>query len=408
MKAALLFVGDEVVDGLIENTNASFLVPFLASFGVDVDYVMEVRDELQMVRAALVFLKEFAQLVVVCGGLGPTEDGITRQAIAASLGRRLIFDEGLWTKIEGVLKRRGSVLREEHRRMAYVVEGGEYVDNPVGLAPALVVRERDRFVVALPGVPRELEELSKLVFPQLVGSGERAMEVMRFRLFGLKESEVNARAKEVLSGFAVRWGTVIRDGEVWLNVKVDPSQKDIVRAQVERVFGESLFGMNDDSLEVVVGRLLKEKGLSLAVAESCTGGLLANLITNVSGSSDYFKGGVVAYLEEVKAEVLGVSWEAIRKFTVYSHEVAKEMAEGVRRLLKSDVGLSTTGIAGPTGGTPEKPVGTVYVGFAFKDKVDSFEFRFNYDRIGNKIAFAKAALDVLRRYLEKDKGLCSS
>lgn len=173
----------------------------------------------------------------------------------------------------------------------------------------------------------------------------------------------------------------------------------MIEKQVRKAFGNDLFGIDDETLEVVVGKLLRGKGLSLATAESCTGGLLANLITNVSGSSDYFRGGVVAYLEDVKASVLGVSWDSIKKFTVYSHEVAKEMAQGVRLLIKSDIGLSTTGIAGPTGGTPEKPVGLVYVGLATKEGVESFEFKFNFDRVGNKKAFAKAALDVLRRYL---------
>jgi len=141
--------------------------------------------------------------------------------------------------------------------------------------------------------------------------------------------------------------------------------------------------------------------LTISVAESCTGGLLSNLITNVSGSSDYFKGGVVCYLEEVKADVLGVSWDTIKRFTVYSHQVAKEMASGVKKLMRSDIALSTTGIAGPTGGTPEKPVGLVYIGIATAAAVESFEFRFGYDRVGNKMAFSKAALDVLRRHLLK-------
>jgi nicotinamide-nucleotide amidase len=254
-------------------------------------------------------------------------------------------------------------------------------------------------VVALPGVPRELRELSSLVLQRLVGEKKMAGLVKIFKVFGLKESEVNALAKEILTAFSVKWGTVIKDGEVWVRVKADPSQMELIEKQVRKALGDNLFGVDDETLEVVVGRLLREKGLSLATAESCTGGLLANYITNVSGSSDYFRGGVVAYLEEIKASVLGVSWDSIRRFTVYSHEVAQEMAQGVRELMKSDIGLSTTGIAGPTGGTPEKPVGLVYVGLATKEGINSFEFRFNFDRIGNKRAFAKAALDVLRRHL---------
>ncbi|BAT71324.1 competence/damage-inducible protein CinA [Thermosulfidibacter takaii ABI70S6] len=399
MKSALLFVGDEVVEGLIENTNALFLKDLLNNWGVEVDEVVEVRDDLKLIKEALNYLLAFYDLVFVCGGLGPTEDDLTRKALSEALRLPLQFEGSLWDRIRSVLYKRGVVVREEHKRMAYIPEGADYIENPVGLAPALVIRKDKKVVVALPGVPRELKELSFLVLQKLVGEKKMDQLVRVFKIFGLKESEVNSLVKEIFTTFFVKWGTVIKDGEVWLRVKADPSQIELIEKQVRKAFGNDLFGIDDETLEVVVGKLLRGKGLSLATAESCTGGLLANLITNVSGSSDYFRGGVVAYLEDVKASVLGVSWDSIKKFTVYSHEVAKEMAQGVRLLIKSDIGLSTTGIAGPTGGTPEKPVGLVYVGLATKEGVESFEFKFNFDRVGNKKAFAKAALDVLRRYL---------
>lgn len=396
MRVSLLFVGDEVVDGLVENTNASFMKSFLASVGVKVEDVVEVRDDVSMISELLRFLSNYADGVFVCGGLGPTEDDRTREAVADFLGRKLVFVEEIWRDIRSKFEARGREPREEHKRMALIPEGARYVLSSRGLAPAFWVRDKI-LLAAFPGVPWELKELFPKVVGELCVMGSDFFKV--YKTFGLKESEVNTLVKEALGTLGVRWGTVIRDAEVWVNVKGNAKLEGLVDSVLRRALGENLFGMDDEELSRVVGRLLEERGLTLAVAESCTGGLLAHLVTNVSGSSEYFRGGVVAYLEEIKEKLLGVDKKDIENYTVYSHEVAQQMAEGVRKLLGSQVGLSTTGIAGPTGALPGKPVGLVYVGVSIDGRVDSFEFRFSYDRLGNKMAFAKAALDVLRRRL---------
>ncbi len=387
------------MDGIIPNTNAEYIKRELQNWGIAVAETAEVRDDLEMIAHTLDFLFLFSNCVIVCGGLGPTEDDVTREAVAKALGVRLVFNEDLWSLIKSRIESRGRGIRKEHEKMAFVYEEGGYIENPVGLAPALWVRKGERLVLLLPGVPEELRQLLPLAVKSLFKARGDGMEFRIFKTVGLRESDVNSAAREALSGLDVRWGTVIRDGEVWLNVKAGSGIMEMVEKRLREALGENLYGCDEETLEALVGKMLREKGLTLSTAESCTGGLLANLITNISGSSDYFKGGVVSYLEEVKVKLLGVSWESVKEHTVYSHEVAKEMALGVKRLTGSDVSLSTTGIAGPTGELPGKPVGIVYVGLAHDSEVESFEFRFNYDRKGNKMAFAKAALDVLRRYL---------
>ncbi len=400
MRVSLLFVGDELVDGLIENTNASWAKARLQLLGVGLCEMAEVRDDPSMIAALLDYMLDVSDVVVISGGLGPTEDDVTREAVSKALGRDLVFDEELWAGIEERLRQRGVAVKEGHRRMAMVVEGAKVVENPVGLAPGQILERGSKAVVLIPAPPAEFQAVFDLALERLGLKGD-GVRLKVYKLFGLKESEVNARLKDLLKAFPLRWGTVIDAGEVWINLKCPVELEERVEGILKSAFGEDLFGVGDETLPVVVGRLLREKGLSLSVAESCTGGLLASMITDVSGSSDYFAGGVVSYLERVKEAVLGVDPEVIRKHTVYSHEVARQMAEGVRRLMNTDLALATTGIAGPTGGTPEKPVGLVYVGLAHPKGVESFEFFYGYDRVGNKRAFAKSALDVLRRFLLK-------
>lgn len=402
MQIGVLVIGDEIVDGIIEDTNGPYISRFLSMFGLQVVEKIEVRDDEKLIKEALNFLATVCSGVFVCGGLGPTEDDRTREAVSAFLRKKLIFDEKTWENIKRKLAERGREPLPTHKRMAYIPEEAVVFQNPVGLAPAFLCEKGEKFVAALPGVPRELKALLPEVCKHLfMKKGDEMLKI--FKTVGLKESQVNELAREALAGLNVKWGTVLKDAEVWINVKLNRKELELVSSRLKEVFGLYLYGEDEETLEALVGKLLKQEGLTLSVAESCTGGLLANLITNVSGSSDYFKGGVVSYLEEIKAKVLKVREEDIEKYTVYSHEVAKQMAEGVRELMESDIALSTTGIAGPTGGTPENPVGTVYIGISSREGFTrTFRFNFNYDRLGNKMAFAKAALDILRRYLVKD------
>ncbi len=406
MQVGVLIIGDEILDGLIEDSNGPYISRFLSMFGSEVMEKIEVRDDEKLILESLNFLISFCEGVFLCGGLGPTEDDKTREAIASFTNRKLVFDEKVWNYIETKLKERGREPLPAHKKMAYVPEGAVIFENSVGLAPAFLCEKEGKFIIALPGVPQEL----KTFLPQICNylfmkRGDKMLKI--FKTFGLKESQVNELAKKALSGLDIKWGTILKDSEVWINVKLDKNDLDLVNSRLKETFGLYLYGEDDETLEGLIGKLLKKEGLTLSVAESCTGGLLSNLITNISGSSDYFKGGVVSYLEEIKNRVLQVKEEDIKKYTVYSHEVAKQMAEGVRKLMNSDISLSTTGIAGPTGGTPENPVGTVYVGISTNEFTRSFRFNFNYDRLGNKMAFAKAALDILRRYLIKDASVCS-
>jgi nicotinamide-nucleotide amidase len=406
-----LTVGDELLIGQIVNTNAARLGEALGLAGVTVARMETVGDDVGVIRRALERALDEAPLVVVTGGLGPTHDDVTVQAVAETLGRPVVFDPALMAEVEAKFAARGRPVRPAHRAFAERPEGFEALPNPKGMAPGLWgTRDDGRAVVVLPGVPHEMEAiLAAHVLPRAQAlAGGHAVLHRTLLTAGEGETALAERLgdlSDVLAGgttlaFLPGLGTV----RLRLSVRsADPAAAqatlDRATARLRRDLGDLVFGEDDDTLEGVVGAMLAARGLTLAVAESCTGGAVAARLTSAPGASRYFLGGVVAYGNAVKADRLGVEEAALREHGAVSEPVARQMAAGVRAALGADLAVATTGIAGPTGGTPEKPVGLVWLGYADADGTHAVRLQLTADRTANIALSTAAALNLVRRQL---------
>ncbi|MBI3564297.1 MAG: CinA family nicotinamide mononucleotide deamidase-related protein, partial [Elusimicrobia bacterium] len=339
--------------------------------GFDMAGEASVPDELEVIRTALKRALESADLVVVCGGLGPTFDDITREAACAALGRELSFDPRLWKVILSRFARYRIAVPEENKRQAMRVEGAEILANRNGSAPGQLIRARGRTLVLLPGPPTEMYPMFEAVLPKLARLHARGVHPASFsvRLSGVPESVADERLDPVRARWPkARFTILASGGEVSFHataLESSPAAARASRAKLRReilaAVGEFAHGEGDATLEKALGERLKHRKLSLAVAESCTGGLLGGRITSVAGSSSYFVGGVLSYSNAVKIRQLRVPSKMIVRHGAVSQECASAMARGVRKLLRSDLGVAITGVAGPGGGTQDKPVGLVFV-----------------------------------------------
>jgi len=408
MECETLAVGTELLLGQITNTNAAWIGEQLALRGIDHHRQVVVGDNLARIVAALQEALGRADAVIVCGGLGPTQDDITREAIAEVMGVELRRDGSLVDAMRDVFARRGREMPASNLRQADVPVGATPIRQRVGTAPGLICPVGDKVIYAVPGVPHEMREmLERAVLPDLESrAGERRVIVSRvLRVWGESES----RLAELL---APRMAALDETGDVTLAFlasgiegirvrltaagasapEVD-ARLDEEETQVRAILGDRIFSSADEPMEAVVGQLVEERGLTLAVAESLTGGLLASRLVTVPGASAWFRGGVVAYDSEVKFDLLDVP-----EGPVVSEACAKAMAAGARRRLGADLGLSTTGVAGPVE-QEGQPVGTVWLGMAVGDEVDAVQLRLSGDRDRIRQLSVTSALDRLRRRL---------
>lgn len=412
MKVFLLTIGDELLIGQTVNTNAAWVGEQLSLLGAEVVGSTTVGDEARAIRQALEHGFAEADLVVTTGGLGPTHDDITRQVVADVVGVPLEVDAALMGRIEDYYEGSGRAVPDAVRSLAEVPRGFEVLANPAGTAPGLWHRDEasGRTLVVLPGVPQEMKGLMhEHVLPRLQRRDDLQTTTHRTILTtGVTESSLQERIQDVVQ----RLGE-----EVWLaylpstsGVRLRITARGETRAAAEEKLDATeqalreridryIFGTGKETLEGVVARLFTERGLTVAAAESCTGGYLMHRLTYEGGASAFVRGGVVAYCNTVKEELLGVDVAMLADDGAVSEAVARQMAEGVRGRLDADVGVSTTGIAGPTGGTPDKPVGLVWIGYADALGSHAFSFRFTHDRQLNKELASTAALETLRRRL---------
>ncbi len=411
MGVEILTVGTELLLGQIVDTNAAFMAQRLAEAGIDLFFKATVGDNEGRIEAALREGLHRSDAVLCTGGLGPTEDDLTRDVIAKVLGRPLRLDEGVLAHLRARFAARGIPMAENNRKQAYVPEGAEVLPNPRGTAPGLYLTTPEgKVVVAMPGVPSEMRPmLTEQVIPRL---RERFRIVGRIRSRVLRTCGASESRVDHLIGDLFRSqrnptiGVLAHAGEIHVRLTAKGETEgeidgllDDLEGKLRQRIGPLIFGRDEEELEEVVGRLLRDRGLSLAVAESCSGGLVAHRITNVPGSSRYFDRGVVAYSNRAKTELLGVPPELVAAHGAVSPEVARAMAEGARRLAGADFGVGITGIAGPDGGTAEKPVGLTYIGLAWDGGSQATEHRFLSDRAVNKVRASQMALDLLRRRL---------
>ena len=392
------------------NLNAQFIAEALAEAGIGVDFITTVGDERGRIEAAFKLALERADVVVATGGLGPTEDDLTRGALSAALGRPLVLNEMVLERIRRRFAERGLPMSRNNEKQALVPDGAEPLENPRGTAPGLYIPVNRKAIAALPGVPSEMRPmLVEQVIPKLRGAFglQGSIRTRVLRLSGIAESRVDELIGDLMKA-SLNPAIVLlaHPGEVHICLSAKGgSGKEIegllqsLEEKIRERLQDFIFGVDEERLEEVVGRLLRSQGKKVAVAESLTGGLVAHRFTNVPGSSAYFERGVVAYSERAKEDLLGVPLRLIQEQGTVSREVAEAMAEGIRKRSGSDVGLGITGIAGPSRGTKDQPVGLVYIALSWEGGKAWKVYRFFGDREAVKLRASQMALDLLRRHL---------
>lgn len=407
MKACVLTIGDEILIGQIVNTNAAWIGEELTALGLEVVLSFTVGDHLPALLSAFQTAQEQADVVIITGGLGPTHDDITKLALAHFYNVDLCLNEAVLEQVESRFKRRNIEMPPSNRGQALVPQGFEAILNTAGTAPALI-RERDTsLVVALPGVPHEMKLFMKQnVLPLLqkkIGLGSRIQKTLL--AVGIGESSLQNLLEGLEEKLDEQTSLAFLPNLMSLRLRITCAGADapVRLAALEQWIrdraSDYLYGEGEETLEGAVGKLLSQEGLTIAVAESCTGGLISSTLTNTPGSSAYFLGGIVAYANEVKIATLAVQPLTLMEEGAVSQRTACEMAMGVRNALGVDIGLSTTGIMGPEGGTEEKPVGTVWIGLSTPTKTFAIKQSFGKDRLRNKERTLSAALNLVRKYL---------
>ncbi|MBP6872085.1 MAG: competence/damage-inducible protein A [Bacteroidales bacterium] len=414
MEAEIISIGDELLIGQVINTNASWMARRLAENGIRARNMVVVPDEAEDIRKAVDVAFGRSDVILVTGGLGPTKDDITKKVLCDYFGTRLVFHQPSFDNILRLFPTRASNLSPANRQQADIPENCTPVMNQFGTAPGMIFRKEGRILVSMPGVPFEMEAMmNNDVIPMLKKSANSDVMVCKTLLTqGVGESylsELIAVWEESLPenmklAYLPQPGIVrLRLNAYGDNRETLQEQIDFQSAKLEEIIPDLIFGYGDDTMEAVAGKLLREKGKSLSTAESCTGGYLAHLITSVPGSSDYFKGSVVAYANDIKMALLGVSEGSLARHGAVSEEVVREMALGALEKFNTDYAVSTSGVAGPDGGTPEKPVGTVWVAVASRLGATTKLFRLGDHRGRNIRRAALSALNMLRLELLKTK-----
>jgi nicotinamide-nucleotide amidase len=409
MNAEIIAVGSELLTPQRLDTNSLFLTEHLNNLGVEVVLKTVVGDDRERLAAAVRAAVARSQIVILTGGLGPTEDDVTRDAVAAALDRKLVFRADLLEWIEERFRRAGRQMAEINRRQAYVIEGAEAWRNDNGTAPGLWIEHNGRVVILLPGPPGELQPMFlRDCLPRLERLVPRQVIRTRvYRVAGMPESDLDQLISPVYRKYANPATTILAapgDIQIHLRARCETAEEAErllaeLGGQIEALLGERVYSRNGEPLEVVVGKRLRELGATLSVAESCTSGLLAARITDVAGSSDYFVGGFLVYADALKVRLLGVPVSVLEQYGSVSEPVAQAMAAGARERTGSTFALSVTGVAGPSGGTPAAPVGTVCIGLAHPEGAEARRHRFLGDRARVRAIAVQTALDLLRRRL---------
>lgn len=411
MKIELIASGDEIVGGKITDTNSSYLASKLTLQGYEVTRIHAVGDDIERIKSLLTECAVRADAVIFSGGLGPTSDDLTSEAVAMAAGVNLEFRENIWRAIEERFAKINLPLSPTNRVQAMLPEGAEVLHNSIGSAPGFLLHIDNTPCYFAPGVPRELYLMfDEQILPRLEKIRPDAGVYLTrvWRTFGATESGLGEMLQDLVDeNDPIRLSFRASFPEIRVGISVCAESIEIARGmldnvsgRVEEKIGQWVYSRDGASLPEAVGRLLKEKGLKLAVAESCTGGMIGEMLTTVPGSSDYFEGGIISYSNELKIKVLGVPAEIIDKHGAVSEECARAMAEGVRVVTGAQVGLSVTGIAGPAGGTPDKPVGTIWIACSTDSGVEVRGGAWpRGEREQIRLISAYAALDLVRRTL---------
>jgi nicotinamide-nucleotide amidase len=409
LTAEIIAIGSELLTPDRTDTNSLWLTEKLNSIGIEVKLKTVVGDDDARLEETIKDALRRSRVVIATGGLGPTEDDITRKIAARAMNRRLLLNEKVLEDIRARFLRMGRQMPEINSRQAMVIEGAEVLDNPNGSAPGMYLEHDGRNVALLPGPPREMQPMFEThVLPKLAAKAGDVRVVRRIlRVAGLGESAVDEKIAPVYTQYKNPQTTILfnrSEIEIHLTAQAKTESEaelllDGLAGQIEERLGQSIFAFRGETMEEVVGLRLAVGGFTLAVAESCTGGLISQRLTEVPGSSVYFMEGVVTYSNDAKIRSLGVDAELIEKHGAVSAEVAEAMAEGVRHRADTDFGVAVTGIAGPGGGTEEKPVGLVFIALSDDAHTEHRKLMIPGDRHLIRWCSSQAALDLLRRRL---------
>ena len=411
MRAEILCVGSELLLGQITDTNAVHIAQELARAGVDLHRKQTVGDNLDRIVDCIKGAMSRADVLIITGGLGPTTDDLTREGIAGALGVELEMHEDLADELRAFFADREIPMQETFLRQAYIPVGAQSFDNPTGTAPGVLYDNDGKLIFAVPGVPREMRAMmSETIIPTLLEKigGERMIIVSRvLRTFGVGESQLADEVEDILTSATNPTVAPLIFGNTEVHLRMTAKAKNEAEAtrlldemedRVRVRVGDKIFGRDDQHLPQVLVDMLSARGATVAVAESLTGGWLGSSMTEATGCSAVFLGGVVAYSPFIKEEVLGVSAADIEKYSVVSEQIAAQMATGVARAMNATYGLSTTGEAGPDPAT-DNPVGTVYIGLAHPKGVEVVKKQFHGDREAIRKRASLMAIDLLRRWV---------
>lgn len=407
IKAELLTIGDELLFGQIVDTNSQWMSVELSKAGIKVIRKTTVGDVEGEILTAFAEAESRADIVLITGGLGPTNDDLTKPCLVKYFNCELQIHEEALQEVTAFFASRGRALTELNRQQAALPACCEKVTNALGTAPGMWFHRNGKVFVSMPGVPHEMKAMmTNIVIPKLHATFKTpVIEHLVVRTIGIGESFLAERIAAWENSLPEHIKLAYLPGLSQVRLRLTAYGNDRAALQEENhawaerlkpLIGNHIFGLGDDDLEVVLGRMLKQRGLTISVAESCTGGHLAHMFTSVPGSSAYFKGGVVAYANEIKEKELHVNSDTILTYGAVSEQTVTEMAQGVRKVMGTDIGVATSGIAGPDGGTPEKPVGTVWIAYADKQKTITRKLQLSKDRLLNIKMSSVNVLNLIR------------
>lgn len=410
MKVEIMAVGTEVLMGDIVNTNAQYIARRLADLGIGVYYHSAVGDNSVRLKDSFALGFSRVELIIATGGLGPTKDDLTKETAAMYFNRKLILHEESYLMLRQYFEKQGREVSENNKKQACMPEDSVVLPNPNGTAPGCIIKEGHKILVLLPGPPREMKPMfENYVVPYLEKYQDGILVSKVLRICGIGEGHMVEKIAHIIDSQSnPTVAPYAKEGEVTLRITAKAENKveaekliEPMEREIRKVLGEDIYAVGETTLEDVVGELLVNKKLTISTAESCTGGMLSGRLINYPGISASYLEGVVTYSNEAKMKYLGVKEETLDRFGAVSEETAREMAEGIAKAAGTDIGVSVTGIAGPGGGTEDKPVGLVYVGLYIKGKVEVKKLNLNGDRQKVRNRTVITVLDWIRREISK-------
>ena len=412
MNAYLISIGDELLSGQTVNTNSAFIGNALSEIQIDVVKSSVVGDDYKDILVEFEQAFKKADLVIVTGGLGPTHDDITRKCIVDFFKTDLVSDKEVLADIKNLFSKREREVKEIHESQALIPKIASVIRNHRGTAPGNWIEKDNKIFISMPGVPFEMQGMMEsFIVPklaELLKNTSTFKEVKSLLTTGIPESQLYEKLGDIQKLIGKNAKLAFLPNQFGVKMKISASgstQEEAhniiteIEQKIRSNVGRYIYGCNQELLEEIIAKLLRERGLSLSVAESCTGGLISSRLTNVSGSSNFFERGVITYSNAAKVELLSVNEDTILKYGAVSLEVSRQMAEGVKAISGTDIGIAVTGIMGPTGASFNKPIGLVYIGLCDSKICTAKEFKFGDDRLMNKDRTSQSALEMLRRHL---------